>query len=108
MKKRFGYFISIVVLVVFSLYLVPHEAVHVFYDHHDTEHSEAEHGAETALSSIHIHCDFLSTDLTDFLPAAEASPNECSVEIPFHYEMIDVQAVRCVSVLRDSRGPPAS
>ncbi len=89
----------------FSLYLVPHEAVHVFYDHHDTEHGVA-HGTETTFSSIHIHCDFLSTDLTDFLPAAESAPVECSIVIPFHYKTIDVQTVRCVSVLRDSRGPP--
>lgn len=107
MKKRFAYFVSLAVLVVFSLYLVPHEAVHVFYDHDDTEHSDS-HGTETTLSSIHIHCDFLSTDLTDFLPANESSPAECSIVVPFYYEMIDVQTVRCISILRDSRGPPLS
>jgi hypothetical protein len=107
MKKRCTYLVSMLVLVVFSLYLVPHEAVHVFYDHDDTEHHEG-HGTETAFSSVHIHCDFLSTDLTDFLPADESSPAECSTVVAFHYEMISVQTVRCVSILRDSRGPPLS
>jgi hypothetical protein len=108
MKKRFTYFISAIVLVVFSLYLVPHEAVHVFYDHHDTEHHDAAHDGETAFSSIHIHCDFLSTDLTDFIAAEHPAPAECSVNMPFHYAEISVQTVRCVSVLRESRGPPLS
>lgn len=95
------------VLGVFSLYLVPHEAVHVFYDHEDTEH-HAEHNSTTAFSLIHIHCDFLTTDLTDFLPAEDQQPAVCSVELPFHYSVIDVQNVRCISVLRESRGPPLS
>lgn len=94
--------------MVFSIYLMPHEVVHVFYDHHDTEHHEAEHGKETTLSSIHMHCDFLYSELTDFLPVEETQPSGYSLVIPFHYEMVDVQTVRCISILRDSRGPPMS
>lgn len=106
MKKRLTYFVSALVLVVFSLYLVPHELVHVFYGHHDTEHGEPEHGAGMAFSSVHIHCDFLKTDLTDFLPAEKTTPAECSVDLPFHYATVSVQLVRCISILRESRGPP--
>lgn len=95
-------------LVVFSIYLMPHEVVHVFYDHHDTEHHDTEHGKETTFSSIHVHCDFLYSELTDFLPVEETPPSGYSLVIPFRYEMIAVQTVRCISILRDSRGPPLS
>lgn len=104
---RLKHTVSILVLVVFSLYLVPHEAVHVFYDHEDTEHHDT-HNTGASFSVIHIHCDFLSTDLTDFLPAEEHQPTVYSVELPFHYSEVDVQNVRCITVLRESRGPPLS
>jgi hypothetical protein len=107
MVTRLKHMVSMLVLVVFSLYLVPHEAVHVFYDHDDTEHHE-EHNSSASFSTVHIHCDFLATDLTDFLPAEEHNPILCSVELPCHYNETDVQNVRCVSVLRESRGPPLS
>lgn len=107
MKNASTYFISACMVLVFALYLVPHEIVHVFYDHHDTEHSEADHGSQKTLSAIHIHCDFLSTDLTDFLAPEHTAPAECSVEIPFHHAVLHVQTVRCIAVLRESRGPPA-
>jgi len=107
MKKRLSYILSFTVLVVFSLYLVPHEVVHVFYDHHDTEHGE-DHGTSTTLSEIHIHCDFLSGDLTDFLNSDIQYPAQCSAVTPFRFVTADIQNVRCVSVLRDSRGPPLS
>lgn len=99
--------VCLLVLVVFSLYLVPHEAVHVFYDHEDTAHHD-DHNAGPSFSVIHIHCDFLTTDMTDFLPAEDHQPILCSVALPFHYNTVDVQNVRCVSVLRESRGPPLS
>ncbi len=107
MKRRLASVIALVTLVVFSLYLVPHEIVHVFYDHHDTEHCD-EHTATTTVSSIHIHCDFLNGDLTDFVAGEHQQPGECSADLPFHYATIDVQNIRCVAVLRDSRGPPVS
>jgi hypothetical protein len=104
-KKQFTYFVSAFVLVVFSLYLVPHELVHAFYDHHDTEHCE-EHESETAFSPVHIHCDFLFTDLTDFLPAESPSAGESSAAFFLQYHQPVVVAVEVPLSLRESRGPP--
>jgi len=108
MKQRITHFISALVLVVFSLYLVPHELVHVLYDHHDTEHADTPEGNSQSLSVIHIHCDFLSTYLGDFLPGDQPVKTECAVDLPVNYANVAVQTVRCIAILRDSRGPPVS
>lgn len=107
MKKQFTYFVSAFVLVVFSMYLVPHELVHALYDHHDTEHCDA-HEGETAFSPVHIHCDFLFTDLTDFLPGESPSPGESAADIFVRYHQPVIVTVEVPLTLRDSRGPPRS
>jgi hypothetical protein len=107
MKQRLTYFVAFFTLVVFSLYHVPHEVVHAFYDHHDTEHCD-NHLAETTVSSIHIHCDFLNGILTDFVAEDTQHRSEISIALPYHYACFEVQTVRSIVVLRDSRGPPLS
>jgi hypothetical protein len=104
-RKRINYIVSAFVLVIFTLYLVPHEAVHVFYDHHDTEHTD-NHNGEAQFSSVHIHCDFLNTDLTDFLPSESPYRTEIITEVRVHYAEISTQCIPSVQALRESRGPP--
>lgn len=106
MKKRLGHFVSVMVLVTFALYLVPHEIVHVFYDHHDTEHHAHQAGPE--FSTVHVHCDFLNSDLSDFLPAESPFRTEIVSEVRMHYAEIHTQCIRSIQALRDSRGPPVA
>ena len=106
MKKRLGNFVSILVLVTFTLYLVPHEIVHVFYDHEDTEH-HAHHGGPE-FSTIHVHCDFLNSDLSDFLPGETPFRTEIISEVRVHYAELHTQCIRSIVALRDSRGPPVA
>ena len=106
MTIRLRHICCLFVLAVFSLYLVPHELVHAFYDHEDTVH----HGDEQAsaeLSPVHVHCDFLQTDITNFLPAEKPERAVCSVSIVFAYAEFSAQPCRNFHSFCESRGPPA-
>lgn len=106
MKQRMAYFISVVMISVFTLYLIPHEFVHVFYDHEDTEHSDFAHHSGTSISHIHVHCDFLCTEIADFVPAKEHRAPETFVSLQHNYADVEVQSIRVLTSLRESRGPP--
>lgn len=106
MKIKLARVIAMLVLAVFTAYLIPHEFVHVFYSHEDTEHTEL-HGSGTSFSEMHIHCDFLSTDITDFTSPEEISAAVSEHVVAFHYPAPEVQTLKVVASLRDSRGPPA-
>lgn len=94
-------------ITVFTLYLIPHEFVHVFYDHEDTEHGAFDHHNSTSISRIHVHCDFLSTEIADFVSTKEHRTPETFVNLQHHYAGVDVQCIRVLTALRESRGPPA-
>lgn len=106
MNKRITYFLSLAILIVFGLYAVPHEFVHVFYDHNDSEHCEHEKKEGPEISTIHIHCDFLCFYETKFV-----APSEKHVFISTSvgyviYCATSVTPVSCSLELRESRGPP--
>ena len=106
MKQKLTYFVSALVLVTFSLYLVPHEVVHVFYDHHDTEHSDADHNGKEQLSSIHIHCDFLSYKATHFINARILfCPEPVAVDFTVVFHVAEQPSLCSVDFLFP-RGPP--
>lgn len=93
------------VLSVFTLYLVPHEAVHIFYSHVDTEHAHSS-GADWEFSEKHIHCDFLSWYLSEFLPG-ELTRQICASEFQFSKYNIEQISIAQVSQPAESnRGPP--
>lgn len=96
---------SVLMLITFMLFMIPHEAVHVFYDHEDTEHTEA-HDDEDALSSIHIHCDFLCYYVSDFLASEETRHAELISELPVYYLSPPVESTQRIPTFRESRGPP--
>jgi hypothetical protein len=93
------------VLSVFTLYLVPHEAVHIFYSHTDTEHEHCS-SADLEISEKHIHCDFLSWYLSEFLPVEYTRPI-CSAEVQFQEQNIELISITqvCQSTV-SNRGPP--
>jgi len=107
MNKRITYYFALTFLVVFALYAVPHEAVHFFYDHNDTRHEAhaKENGPE--ISSIHIHCDFLSFYESEFLPPAD---NVLHFSIDHTYRIFTTLCENTVSYelfAASNRGPPA-
>lgn len=106
MNKRITYFFSVAILFVFGLYAVPHEFVHVFYDHNDTEHCEHKVCDGPEISSIHIHCDFLTFYETEFVAPGEkitfiSSSVSCRIYVPAAFS-----SVSRTPELRESRGPP--
>lgn len=106
MSRRVTYFFSLAMLCVFALYTLPHEFVHIFYDHKDTEHCahSSDHGPE--LSAVHIHCDFLSFYQTEFIVPAE-KVNFVSVSVSFFvYAPALLEQVIRESEIHESRGPP--
>lgn len=93
------------VLGVFSLYLVPHEAVHLFYAHEDTEHGHTT-GLTSEFSQKHIHCDFLSWYLSDYLPGKSSESTKYS---EFRYCIYLPDSVTFLHVFQSAvanRGPP--
>lgn len=106
MMQRLKYFVSGLVLIIFMFYMVPHEVVHAFYDHEDTEHA-ATHNENAELSTIHIHCDFLTFYIGEFLPGNPAHINEDATEIYIAQREVAVEPIKSILQLRESRGPPA-
>lgn len=106
MLQRLKYLVSSFVLAIFLLYMVPHEVVHAFYDHQDTEHCES-HTGNSEFSTIHIHCDFLSFYTGEFLPAEQVPHIECTCEIAVTHKDAAVAPIKSILQLRESRGPPS-
>jgi hypothetical protein len=108
MHKSITRFLSVVILAVFVFYTIPHEAVHIFYDHEDTHHEPCSASADLTFSEKHVHCDFLSGYETDYISAevifAPENASSCQrlfvAEIYFSAELF--------SAFTESRGPPQS
>ncbi|MCK6638572.1 MAG: hypothetical protein L6Q81_00685 [Bacteroidia bacterium] len=100
--------ISVLILAVFVFYTIPHEAVHIFYDHEDTEHAECAGSDDLTISEKHVHCDFLSGYETDYVVAdIILAPENVSAYyrnyIPEIYFSVEI-----FNSFTDSRGPPQS
>lgn len=105
MKLTVARLIIFSVLSAFTLYLVPHEAVHIFYDHEDTEHTHCD-GSSLELSEKHIHCDFLSWYLSEYLPEESTDPVLIS---DFHFCILHQEQTSFAhrySCAATGRGPP--
>lgn len=105
MKLAAARLIIFSVLSVFALYLVPHEAVHIFYDHEDTEHTHC-NSSSLEFSEKHIHCDFLSWYVSEYLceEAIEPSPASAFQFCILKHEQTSY-AHRYISAVAN-RGPP--
>jgi hypothetical protein len=101
-------FISLLIVAVFTFYTVPHEAVHLFYDHEDTEHHDCENGTGLSISEKHIHCDFLSGYETDYVTSERIIIPANSTETVRVFIAVDYISTERYTPSSDSRGPPIS
>jgi hypothetical protein len=68
---RFSKHISLILLLAFSVYVLPKELVHEFF-HHDTEDAILTHGTETTVGNAHEHCDLLELNSPPFQQSVTA------------------------------------
>jgi len=106
MNKRITYYFALTILVVFALYAVPHEAVHIFYDHADTKHDSHSEKTGTEISQIHIHCDFLSFYESEFLPPSDKAVPLSTSHAYHTFSPVFENVVSYDLIAASIRGPP--
>lgn len=94
---------AILLLAVFVFASTPHDFIHQFTGHQDTRDVYLGH---TAVSVVHIHCEFLRILLSPTVPSAEAALDMPSAKQLVLKPEIRQEAPYHALIYRQHRGPP--
>ena len=98
--------IAVILLAVFSVYLIPKELVHAMYGHHDTVDVVVDAHAGKAIGKHHLHCDFLFFEASLFtVTSTAACPFAGEHAFAFLLTPVEQPAI-CPTLFPSLRGPP--
>ena len=96
---------SLFLLAAFVFASTPHDFIHEFTGHKDTVDVYLGH---TAVSIVHIHCEFLRILLSPTLPASAAAVEMPAVQRLVWQQPVFVPPHLATAVYRQHRGPPCT